>query len=116
VEEELRRQIGERGGLGVEERQRLDTGERDVLRNLDTETPQTGNEDVGGAHTLHGLVAEHVQLPAVEGLVNLAIAASSFFELRNSCGRAIDLHAVLGAVSHVRCSLGAAGRWDAQLK
>lgn len=100
MQEELRREVGERSRLGIEQRERFDTGEGNVLRDLDTKTSQTGNEDVGGAHALHGLVAEHVQLPAVEGLVDLAIAARRLFELLNSCGRAVDLHAFLGCVSH----------------
>lgn len=63
--------------------QALDAGQCNVLGNLNTKTPQADNKDVGGAHTLHGLVTEHVELSAVQRFIDLALAN----------GRVVDLEA-----------------------
>lgn len=63
--------------------QALDAGQSNVLGNLDTKAPEADNENIGGAHTLHGLVPEHVELSTVQGLIDLALAN----------GRVVDLEA-----------------------
>jgi hypothetical protein len=71
AEEELSREIGDGDGGRIVEGQALDASEGNILCDLDAETLEADNQDVGGDHALHGIVAEDVELAAVEGLVDL---------------------------------------------
>lgn len=71
AEEELGGEVCDGDRRRVVEGQALDASEGDVLGNLDTEALEANNEHVGSAHALHGLVAQHIELPAVERLVDL---------------------------------------------
>ena len=103
-EEELRAEVGDLAVLSVVQRDGLDAAQDDVLGDLHTEAPQAGDEDVGLRayisylilyyinisnilyhlrHLLHGLVPQHVQLPRVERLVDVAARTVG----RSSIGR-----------------------------
>ena len=92
-EEELRAEVGDLAVLCVVQRDGLDAAQDDVLGDLHAEAPEAGDEDVGLReyisylilyyinifnilyhlrHLLHGLVPQHVQLPRVERLVDVA--------------------------------------------
>jgi hypothetical protein len=49
----------------------LDTRKGDVLCDLDTETLEADDKHIRSDHALHGLVAEHIELAAVERLIDL---------------------------------------------
>lgn len=92
-EEELRGQVGELNWRGIVKRQALDACQGDILGDLDTKTLETDDEDVGRAHALHGLVAQDIELAAVEGLVDLGGADDGIVDLHP--GREVDLGELL---------------------
>ncbi|PNH34348.1 hypothetical protein BJF96_g2438 [Verticillium dahliae] len=57
AEEELGGKVGKGNVAGIVKAQTLYTSQRDVLGDLDTQALETDDEDVGGAHALHGLMA-----------------------------------------------------------
>jgi hypothetical protein len=75
TEEELGGEIRDGGGRGVVEGEALDAGKGDILCDLDTESLQTDDQDVGCAHALHSLVTQHIELATVQGLVDLGAHA-----------------------------------------
>lgn len=66
MQEELGGEVGNGSGCRVVESQALDASKSDVLGDLNAEPLQTHDENVGGTHTLHGLVAQNVELPTVQ--------------------------------------------------
>lgn len=56
-QKELSREIRNLDWSRVVDCQALDTSQGNILRNLYTETLETNNEDVGGAHAAHGFVS-----------------------------------------------------------
>ena len=57
-------------------------------------------------------MAEHVELSAVEGLVDLAVVARRLLQLLDGGRRAVDLHLVLVCVRHVCGGAGGCGGAD----
>lgn len=84
VEEELGGKIGDGHGGGVVECEALDAGQGNVLCDLDTQALEADDQDIGSAHALHRLVAQDIELAAVEGLIDLACALGH--------DRLVDLH------------------------
>ena len=71
LEKKLRRQIGNRNWRGVPQGQALNTGEGNVLCDLNAESFHSGDKDVGCAHALHSLVSKDIELTTIEALVDL---------------------------------------------
>jgi hypothetical protein len=71
VKKKLGGEIRDSDRRRVVEGEALDAGKGDVLGDLDTETLEANDEHVRGAHALHSLVAEHIELSAVEGFVDV---------------------------------------------
>lgn len=69
--------------------QALDTGEGDVFGYLNTEALESHDEHVGCAHALHGLVAQDIELSAVERLVDVVVPNDRFVDLHP--GDQVDL-------------------------
>lgn len=57
------------------------------LTYLDTKASEANNQDMGCAHPLHSLMPQHIQLPAVQRFINIAI-----LELAKVHARPINLH------------------------
>ncbi len=74
VEEELGREIRDGGRRWIVEGKALDASKGDILGDFDTETLETDNKHVRRAHALHGLMAEDIELSAVERFVDLGRA------------------------------------------
>lgn len=74
AKEELRGEICDSHRGGIVECEALDAGQGDVLGDLDTQTLEADDKDVGCAHALHGLVAQDIELSAVERLVDIIVA------------------------------------------
>lgn len=71
------------------EGQALDAGEGDVLGYLDTKALESHDEHVGSAHALHGLVAQDIELSAVERLVDVVVPNDGLVDLHP--GDQVDL-------------------------
>lgn len=100
AEEELGREIGDGDRRRIVEGEALDTSKGNVLGNLDTETLEADNEHVGSAHALHGLVAQDIELAAVEGLIDLGGAHDRLVDLHP--GDEVDLLGELLVLRWVR--------------
>lgn len=81
-QKELRGEVGESDRRRVIDSQAFYASQGNVLGDLDTEALQADYEDVGSTHALHGLVAKHVELTAIKGLIDFGVPG----------GRAVDLH------------------------
>mmetsp|Transcript_20702 Transcript_20702/g.46328 ORF Transcript_20702/g.46328 Transcript_20702/m.46328 type:complete len:207 (+) Transcript_20702:1149-1769(+) len=69
-QKELRREVSHLDRRGVVERDRLDTTQHHVFCDLNTQAFQANNQHSGARHAAHRLVTQHVELPAVERLVD----------------------------------------------
>lgn len=61
--------VRETGRTRIIKGQALDTGQGDVFGNFNPESSQSHDKHVGSAHALHSLVAQNIELAAVERLV-----------------------------------------------
>jgi hypothetical protein len=102
-QKELSREIRNLDRSRVVDCQALDTSQRNILRNLYTETFQTDNEDVGGAHAAHGFVSQNIELSAVERLIDVCGSDDGLVDLHS--GRKIDLGKLGGLGKRVLVSL-----------
>lgn len=91
-QEELRGEVGEGDWRRVIDSQALYASQGNVLGDLDTEALQADHEDVGSTHTLHGLVAKHVELTAIKGLIDFGLPGSRTVNLHfgSRVGDALD--------------------------
>ena len=96
VEEELGGEIRDGGRRWIVEGKALDAREGHILGDLDTETLEADDEHVGRAHALHGLVAQHIKLSAVEGFVDFGRAHDRLVDLHP--GDEVDLAGLLRAL------------------
>lgn len=83
-QEKLGGQVGHGHGGGIMESQALDSSEGDVLGNLNAEALEANDEDIGRAHAPHSLMAQDIELAAVERLVDLGAAYDGLVDLHSS--------------------------------
>lgn len=70
TEEKLGGKIGNLGRRRIVEGQALDASKGNVLGDFNTEALEADNEHVRGDHAPHRLVAQHIELAAIEGLID----------------------------------------------
>lgn len=63
------------------EGQALHASEGDVLGYLDTEAFESHDEHIGRAHAFHGLMAQDIELSAVERLVDVVVPNDGLVDL-----------------------------------
>lgn len=88
-EEELGGKVGELDWGGVVNGETLDARQGDILGDFNTEALKTNNKNIGSAHALHGLMAQNIELSAVEGLIDFGVSNNGFVNLHAS--RQIEL-------------------------
>ena len=74
TQEELRAEVGQMHGAGVVQRHGLDAAQHHVLGDLDAQALEAHDQHCRRGHAAHGLVPQHVELPAVERLVDGTVA------------------------------------------
>lgn len=96
VQEELGGEIRDGGRRWIVEGKALDASKGDILGDFDTETLEADDEHVRRAHALHGLMAEDIQLSAVEGFVDFGRAHDRLVDLHP--GDEVNLAGLLRAL------------------
>ena len=81
AQEELGGQVCDGDWRRIMEREAFDASQGDILGNLHTQTLEADEQDVGGAHALHSLVAQDIKLTAVEGFVDFSRANNRLVDL-----------------------------------